>query len=171
MSKVVIGSAARMLSPEFTEPQSRHWRALSSNPSITLEMPMRQLSRYAIDYLDDGEPKLIEAPLSTSVWKLTCQDLAKVDAFQRVSAFISAVASHRVLGAGGSGGANAPNHAELRQLLGEVQIARHAVQVLYQDVRALKRVRRYQFRVWLLAATCVAALLAFVTYLLVSWAR
>jgi hypothetical protein len=167
VSKVIIGSAARRLSPDFSEHQSKHWRALLGSPSTNLEMPMEQLSQYAIVYLDDEEQTLIDAPLETSVKELTYPDLAKVDVFQRVSEFISALVSYRVLRGGGGG--DVASQAEHLQLLGEVEVARHAVQVLHQNVRAqYVRARQYRRFVWRLVAPCFLVMLVLITLLLIK---
>lgn len=165
VSKVIIGSSARALSTDFTENQSKHWRALLSDPSTSLEMPIKQLSDYAAYYLDDRQQDLINAPLLTSVKKLTYQELVKVDAFERVAAFLNAVKPYFVLQAGG---AKVVNQADHRRLLGEVEFARHTVQMLHQQRQMLHTRYRRRFR---LAALCVVVLLALVAYLILSNAK
>jgi glycosyltransferase involved in cell wall biosynthesis len=143
-SKVVIGTAARLLSPDLTANQSQHWRALSNDASIGVEMPMSDLTQRAMDYLRGGEKELIKAPLLTKANQLTNCGLVRVDAFQRLSAFIAAVLSHRTLTTPRlepdvAASDPAPKSADRQQLLGELENARHTVQRLYEDIRIYKR--------------------------------
>ena len=142
-SKVVIGAMARRLSPEFTDNQSRHWRALASSPGLATDLPMSELSRLAATYLGSVDAERIEMPLASEAARtMRYPDLVRVDAFERLAAFVAAVFADEALGprgpsAGPAASATAPvAGSEYRDLLKELEEARRVMQRLQRELHA-----------------------------------
>lgn len=161
-SKIVIGASARRLSPEFTGNQSRHWRSLLAEGSVATDMPAALLSRIAMRYLDCKEDELVDEPIATSARSLRYVDLIRVNAFERLSAFVTAAFAEREARAA-SGASGDPSPEELR---GELEKARHLVQHLHADLRSAElrasekvRAARRKSRNRVLTAIGAAALL------------
>jgi hypothetical protein len=148
VSKVAIGAIARQLSADYTDHQSQHWRSLAADPGLNVDMSMRQLTRYAVTYLGDGEESdLIEAPLPTSARTLRYPDLVRVDAFGRLVAFVSGLLEAGALSAdraslGKAAAAMSAARAAHQDLLMEVEQARRTMQHLHQNVRQVRRKAR-----------------------------
>ncbi len=134
-SKVFIGSMARRLSADYTDDQSRHWRSLMTDPSLTTDTPVELLSRIAMRYLDCTHDELIEAPLATSALQLRYAKLIRVNAFERLSAFCVAAFLER-------DPAGSVDEVTRQGLLEEIEVSRHTMQLLHEKVRAVKRKAR-----------------------------
>jgi hypothetical protein len=163
-SKIAIGWAARVLSPDFTDNQSRHWRA--TDPAAVAGMTIKQLTRYAVGYLDSNERQLVEDPLSTAAQALAHGDLVRVDAFQRLSALIAALwsrgaAAGRLLQVlGEANDADRAADAERRKLLTELESADNKVHSLYQHIAHLRQaILRYRRSTQILAGLNVVLLI------------
>ena len=140
VSKVALGTVARSLSPDLTALQSRHWRALLRDPSVTSNMPLAELSRHAIGYLGGEDATLVEAPLATSARVLRHQDLIHVDSFTRLSGLMSAITKQLELMSDvklALTEAKTTRHDALEQqrMLAEVDVAHQKVQRLHQKLR------------------------------------
>jgi Glycosyl transferase family 2 len=156
-SKVVLGALGRQVSPEFTDEQSRHWRALIADRSLAKGYSMAELTQLAGGYLDAPASPLVDAPLAFAGGALRHADLIRVDPFARLASYLAVLTKAGALrpiesppGTRGADTISVPR-TEYQSLLTELDSARRRTQRLYQD-----RVR-WRFRFRMLAA--VAALL------------
>ena len=134
VSKVRMGALARRLSPEFTEHQSRHWRALAADRELGTDMPAERLARLAGSYLDAGGGAPVRAPLATAVQRLRYPELIHVDASARLAGFAEALvapALHTDTPARAS-------EAAYRTALGELDALRRVVQRAHAKARVYK---------------------------------
>ncbi len=150
VSKVRMGAVARELSDDFTENQSRHWRALAADGTLRPDMPFERLTALAADYLGAGSGgEMIEAPLATKAGPLRHADLIHVDALDRMTAFSAAVARACRIGM------RSPDEdADRQNLLGELETARRVVQRLQVQLDET-RDRLARARRWLLLSVTV----------------
>lgn len=162
-SKVCIGSMARRLSADFTDNQSLHWRSMMADPSLTTDTPIGILSQVSMRYLGCADSDLVDAPLTTPARSLRYAGLIRVNAFERLSAFITATLAE--------GEASDPSSAAERNwrksLLKETEDARHTMQRLHEELRATKnrmrgkvRAAKRRARIRMIAAAVSVSLLA-----------
>lgn len=152
VSKVRMGAVARELSDDFTENQSRHWRALAADRALRPDMPCEKLTALAIDYLGAGAGgEMIEAPLATSVLALRYAGMIQVDALDRMTAFSIALARARRIGV-----RNPHEDTDRQKVLGELETARRVLQRLHSQLgEAESRVGR--LKRWLSLGSAVVA--------------
>lgn len=168
-SKAVLGALGRQLSPEFTDHQSRHWRALMADPALAEGYSTEQLTQVTSRYLGASESPLVDAPLAFSGGALRYTDLIRVNPFARLVRYLAVVVKAGVLRpieAGpdaGGGDTITVSAAEHRRLVTELDIARRRVQELYQE-RA-----RWRLRVYMPGAGAVVLLV--LIHLLLGWYR
>lgn len=170
MSKAFIGSMARRLSPDYTDDRSRHWRLFTHDPSLTTDTPVKLLSGIAMRYLDSKDTELIDAPLDTRARSLKYADLIRVNAFERLSAFVAAAFAERVPGVP----SGLVDEASRQGLLKELEDARHAMQRLHEEIRAVKqdarrRVRAAKRKARILAVSAIGAIV-FIAAAMVAYA-
>ena len=154
ISKIRIGAAARLISPDFTEHQSPHWRMLENDPLLSSSPSMGQLSRYATDYLGSRDKNVISAPLSTTARTMKYAKFVKVDPLDRLWKFVSALLTReeiisqlRQSLAQISNGSSISDGAERRRLLNEVEVARRLTQSFHEKIRSLnERIRTLEQR-------------------------
>lgn len=138
-SKAVLGSIVRQVSPDFTDQQSRHWRAQISDPEFAAGRSDAQLQQIARMYLgEDGSVPLIDAPLDTNAKHLRYAHLIQVNPFARLArcvADLAAVGALRPVDASkGDGRKIKVMENEYRSLLGEVDGARRVTQHLHHEL-------------------------------------
>jgi hypothetical protein len=168
-SKAVLGALGRQLSPEFTDHQSRHWRALMADPALAEGYSMEQLTQVTSRYLDALESPLVDAPLAFSGGALRYADLIRVNPFARLVRYLAVVIKAGVLRPiearpdAGGGDTITVSAVEHRSLVSELDVARRHVQELYQE-RA-----RWRLRFYMLGAGAVVLLVLIL--LLLGWYR
>ncbi|MCX7378280.1 MAG: hypothetical protein NTY94_16235 [Alphaproteobacteria bacterium] len=134
VSKVRMGALARRLSPEFTEHQSRHWRALAADRELGTDMPAERLARLAGSYLDAGGGAPVRAPLATAVQRLRYPELIHVDASARLAGFTEVLVADALH-------TNTParaSEAAYRMALAELDSLRRVVQRAHAKARVYK---------------------------------
>jgi hypothetical protein len=158
VSKITIGTVARLISPEFTGAQSLHWRTLARDPTVTVDMSIEELSRHALGYLDASGSTLIEAPLATSAEVLRHADLVRVDAHDRIWALMTALlevaAFRESLRPPGVDVETTARETtmETQRLLAELDEGHRKVQSLYRRLRKSRRVAATSMAVALILA-------------------
>jgi len=152
VSKVRVGAVARQLSDDFTDNQSRHWRALAVDRALKADMPYEKLTALAIDYLGAGAGgEMIEAPLATKVRTLHHADMIQVDALDRMTAFSAAIARALRIGV------RSPDEDTDRQkVLGELETARRVLQRLHAQLGEAET-RMARLKRWLSLCSAVIA--------------
>lgn len=162
-SKAVLGSIARQISPEFTDQQSRHWRAQISDPEFVAGRSDAQLQQIAMTYLgEDASAPLIDAPIATSVKHLRYPHLIRVEPFERLVrcvADLSAAGALRPVYAG-KGDARQVTllESEYRPLLTELDGARRLTQQLHHDLADATAVIASGQRKYMRARTALTAI-------------
>jgi hypothetical protein len=171
-SKAVLGALGRQLSPEFTEDQSRHWRALMADPALVEGYSMERLTQLSSGYLDASKSPMVDAPLAFAGGPLRHTDLIRVDPFARLVRYLAALTKAGVLRPKGSQSdaksidTIVVSAAEHQSLLTELDAARRRIQKLYQEHHRARA--RWKSRFYVLGA--VAALLVLIL-LFQSWIR
>jgi Glycosyl transferase family 2 len=163
-SKAVLGSIVRQVSPEFTDHQSRHWRALMNDPALAEGCSAERLSQITRTYFGAADSPLIDNPLEFSGGSLRYADLVRVDPFARLTRCLAALTAAGALrpieasSGPGSGRMISVSEAEQQSLLAELDTARRVTQHLHQELGNVRSRWRYRFQ--MLATTAAALLLA-----------
>jgi hypothetical protein len=138
-SKAVLGSLVRQVSPDFTDHQSRHWRAQICDPEFVSGRSAAQLREIAMTYLgEDGNAALIDAPLDTSAKHLRYAHLIQVDPFARLARCVADLAAAGALrpidASGGDGKRITVMEDQYKPLLAELDGARRVTQQLHHEL-------------------------------------
>lgn len=181
VSKSVLGSLVRQVSPDFNGHQSGHWRGLMSDLAIAEDPTDEQLMQIAKSYLGEAaDTPLIDAPLIAGAQPLRFAGLIRVQPFARLARCLVAlnaagalhpIATEQNLA---DGRLITLPEAEYQRLLTERDLARSLTQQLHREVATMAATvaegrrpwRRERNRLLALAGLVIAAL---VTLLALRW--